>query len=309
MREPAMKPVLVVHGGAARLSAAQRLPAARAPFEAGMGEAIAAGMAVLQKGGAARDAVVEAVAALEDNPIFNAGRGSVYCRDGSVECCASVMCAETERAGAGALIQRVRNPVRAARLVLDHEHTLIVGETLEQLAREAGLDMVRSDYHMTPHRRAQWDRFKHRKEVVLDPTEFEEAEINVGADLPKGTVGAVAFDQRGQLAAATSTGGLVNQLPGRIGDSPVIGAGTWADQRVAVSATGDGDVFARVAFARRIADLIELRGVLPSTAARRALADVASGGGEGGCVMLDARGRVFGLHNSPDMHWASSEDG
>lgn len=296
-----MKPVLVVHGGAARLSAAQRLPAARAPFEAGMREAIAAGMAVLKKGGAAHDAVVEAVAAMEDDPMFNAGRGSVYCRDGSVECCASVMCGESGRAGAGALIRRVRNPVRAARLVLDHEHTLIVGETIEELAREASLDMVRSDYHMTPHRRAQWNRFKHRKDVVLDPTEFEDA------DLPKGTVGAVALDQRGQLAAATSTGGLVNQLPGRIGDSPVIGAGTWADERVAVSATGDGDVFARVSFARRIADLIELRGILPSTAGRRALADVASGGGEGGCVMIDARGRVFGLHNSPDMHWASSE--
>lgn len=303
-----VKPVLVVHGGAARLSAAQRTAEARAPFEAGMRAAVAAGMRVLKKGGASRDAVVEAVVAMEDNPIFNAGQGSVYCRDGSVECCASVMCGGSGQAGAGALIKRVRNPVRAARLVLDHEHTLIVGPTIEELAREAGLDMVRSDYHMTPHRRAQWNRFKHRTEVVLDPTEFDRDAQPTDDELTKGTVGAVALDQHGNLAAATSTGGLVNQLPGRVGDSPVIGAGTWADERVAVSATGDGDVFARVSFARRIADLVELRRVQPSTAARRALADVAAGGGEGGCVMIDAQGRVFGLHNSPDMFWAASAD-
>lgn len=295
-----MTPVLVIHGGAGRRSPSQKTPEALAPYQAELRDSIAAGMAVLEAGGAAVDAVVAAVAVLEDAPLYNAGQGSALCRDGSVECCASIMCGTTGRAGAACLLTTIKNPVRLARHVLDHEHTLIAGESAERLAETAALERTAPEAFITEARRAQWERIRHLDKTVLDPTSFEPGVES------KGTVGAVALDVQGHLAAATSTGGLVNQLPGRIGDSPVVGAGTWADERIALSATGDGDVFARLAFARRVADLVELAGMDPLEAALQTLKDVDAGGGEGGCIMVSRDGTVYAPHNSPDMFWMAS---
>jgi len=280
-----LTPVLAVHGGAGSLPARSLRGPARRAYERALARSLVAGQRVLARGGSAVHAVTAAVVVLEDDPLFNAGRGAVLCADGSVEMCASVMSGRNLRAGAMVGLRRVRNPVRAAVALMEHSHGLLFGAQAEAYARDAGLEMVAPGYFVTPHRVEQWKRCRRRGRLALD----------------HGTVGAVALDRRGNLAAATSTGGLVNQLPGRVGDTPVVGAGTWADDRCAVSATGRGDAFARVAFARHVADLIELRGLEPGTAARRALRLVARVRGSGGCIVVDAGGRVAWPFTSAQM--------
>jgi beta-aspartyl-peptidase (threonine type) len=227
--------------------------------------------------------VTEAVAALEDEPLFNAGRGAALCVDGSVELSAAVMSGRSRAIGAMVGLKRTRNPVRAARAIMGGSHG-------DDYAKGRGLEQVSSDYFRVPHRERQWERAKNRAVLHLDHS--EEAH---------GTVGAVARDRKGHLAAATSTGGLINQLPGRVGDSPVAGAGTWADAQCAVSATGTGDAFFRVAFARRVADLVELTGASLKDAAARALKDVRAVKGQGGCILVGTTGRPTFAFNSPQM--------
>jgi beta-aspartyl-peptidase (threonine type) len=238
-------------------------------------------------------AVTEAVVVLEDEPLFNAGRGAALCVDGSVELSAAVMSGRSHRSHAiGAMVglKRTRNPVRAARAIMGHSHCLLFGSHGDEYAEERGLEQVPIDYFLVPHRRRQWERTKNRALLHLDHS-----------DEAHGTVGAVARDRKGNLAAATSTGGLVNQLPGRVGDSPVAGAGTWADARCAISATGTGDAFFRVAFARRVADLVDLTSVPLEEAARRALDDVRTVKGQGGCILLGPAGAPTFAFNSPQM--------
>ena len=192
-------------------------------------------------------------------------------------------------------LKRTRNPVLAALELINHAHGLLFGNQGDEYAKLAGLEQVPPEYFRTPYRVRQLGRQKQRAgtETALDHNDDESAH---------GTVGAVALDRRGNLAAATSTGGLVNQLAGRVGDTPVIGAGTWADNRVcAVSATGKGDAFARVVFARRVADLMELSDMTPEQAALHALADVNRVKGQGGCLVLDSQGRLATPFNSPQM--------
>jgi beta-aspartyl-peptidase (threonine type) len=187
-------------------------------------------------------------------------------------------------------LKRTRNPVRAARAIMGHSHCLLFGSHGDAYAEERGLEQVPIDYFLVPLRKRQWERAKNRSLLHLDHS--EEAH---------GTVGAVARDRKGNLAAATSTGGLVNQLPGRVGDSPVAGAGTWADPRCAISATGTGDAFFRVAFARRVADLIELADAPLQEAAIRALDDVSVVKGQGGCILVSSAGEPRFAFNSPQM--------
>ncbi len=284
-----VEPVIAVHGGAGRISP-DVLQERRNEYETGLKRAIAAGQRVLTRGGSACDAVVQSVMSLEDNPLFNAGKGSVMCADGSIKLSASMMDGATERCGAIAGVERIRNPIQGAYTMLDHQHVLLIGEDAEHWIAENNLKREAPSYYATERRRKQWLRLRTARSRSTTSS-------NDG-----NTVGAVARDQDGHLAAATSTGGVVYQHPGRVGDSPVIGAGTWADDRTcAVSATGEGDFFFRNAFARRVADLIELAGYPLERACIVGLQEVRKLGGKGGCIAVDAAGNLSMPSNTRTM--------
>ncbi len=272
-----MKPVIAIHGGA---GFSRRTPPQ--PYRAGLARALAAGWDILARGGTSLDAVSAAVVALEDDALFNAGRGAVYNAAGEHELDASIMDGATLRAGAVAAVARIRNPVLAARAVMDHSpHVLLAGTGAERFARRHGLKMEKPSYFSTPARLAALrGNLKHHH----------------------GTVGAVALDRNGNLAAATSTGGFTGKLPGRVGDSPVIGAGTWADNATcALSGTGHGELFLRTALAHDVAARIRYGKQSLPGAARSALAAIARLGGDGGLVAIDRRGNLALPFNSEAM--------
>lgn len=284
---------VAIHGGAGRLSRRKRENPTRMKFEFAMKESLRAAQEVLAKGGTAVSAVVVAVTVLEDCPLFNAGRGAALCADGTVELSASLMCGRTLNVGAMARVQRVKNPIVASETLLNHHHGLLSGIQADAFAIAQGVEEVSSDYFVTLERLQQWENRKSSMDASRDANDD---------DGTHGTVGAVARDGRGDLAAATSTGGLVHQLPGRIGDTPVSGAGTWAqNQTCAVSATGKGDFFLRLGFARRVADLTELTDLSAGKAAVRALGEIENLGGQGGCIVIDSSGAIAMPFNSPQM--------
>ena len=260
--------LIAVHGGAGRLVADhdRRWPSRASALADGLG----AGLAVLQRGGAAVDAVVAAVLVLEDHEEFNAGRGSALTTAGAVEMDAAVADGTGCRSGAVAVVTGVRHPVAAARAVMDDgRHALLAGAAATDFARAAGLAFEAPEWFVTGTR--------------------PRPEEGRGGS----TVGAVALDRNGHLAAATSTGGRAGQAPGRVGDSPIIGAGTWADDRTcAVSATGHGEAFLRAAFAHEVDAQMRLGGCELDEACRRALARVEACEGAGGCVAVDRHGRL-----------------
>ena len=272
-----MKPVLAIHGGAgfSRKSAP-------GPYRAGLAHALDAGWAVLARGGSALDAVSVAVGVLEDDPLFNAGRGAVYNAAARHELDASIMDGASLRAGAVAAVSRIRNPILAARAVMEHSsHVLLAGQGAERFARGHGIAFASQRYFHTEARRRALQR-------------------NLQGH--HGTVGAVARDAAGNLAAATSTGGFTGKLPGRVGDSPIIGAGTWADNATcAVSGSGHGELFMRTALAHDVAARMRYRGDSLERAARAALAAIARLGGDGGLVAIDRRGNVAMPFNSEGM--------
>ncbi len=272
----------MVHGGAGHVARDRMEPGGAERVREGLRAALARGLALLEAGAPALDAVCEAVAELEARPEFNAGRGAVLARDGSVQLSASVMRGADRAAGAVAHVCDLLHPVRAARAVLaDGRAVLLVGEAASALGRAAGVPPASPDELIIPRRRADLER------ALRDGG----AELDLDAD--HGTVGAVACDARGRLAAATSTGGLTGQLPGRVGDSPLIGAGTWADDgSVAVSATGTGEVFIRAAFAHQVDALLRHAGLDLASACDRALEEVTRLGGRGGCVAVTPAGDI-----------------
>ena len=241
---PPPKVVLAIHGGAGGRPEGGLTAAEEAAYKADLEAALKAGLAVVQRDGTALDAVQAAVIVLEDSPRFNAGRGAVFNRDGRNELDAAIMDGKDRRAGAVAGVMRVKNPITAARAVMDKSgHVLMAGEAADRFAAAEKIQIVSPTYFWTAHR---WEQFQKR-------TKWRE-EKEKGADpYPKGTVGAVAVDRAGNLAAATSTGGLTDKRPGRVGDSPLIGAGTFADNATcAVSATGEGELFIRAVVAHDI---------------------------------------------------------
>jgi len=284
MQPPA---VLAVHGGAG--PAPDNEPdggASRWPGQAaGLAAALRAGLAVLAGGGRALEAVIAAVTVLEDDEHWNAGRGSALTADGTVEMDAAVADGEGRRIGGVACITGVRHPVLAARAVMDDgRHVLLSGPGAVDFARAAGLTVEPEEWFIIDRRRQALDRW-----------------------LSRGTVGAVARDAAGHLAAATSTGGRTGQLPGRIGDSPVPGAGTWADDAsCAVSATGVGEAFLRAGFAHEVDARLRLEGVDLDTACHEALAAVTAAGGDGGCIAVAGDGRPVLPFTTALMHrgWA-----
>ncbi|MEQ1505306.1 MAG: isoaspartyl peptidase/L-asparaginase, partial [Myxococcota bacterium] len=249
---------------------------------AGLRAALDAGAAVLRAGGSAVDASVAAVVVLEDDPLFNAGRGAVLAADGSVELDAAVMDGSDRRAGAIAGAKTPRNPILLARAVMDHTpHVLLAGAGADALAIERSLPIEPPSYFRTDERAAQLAR---AQGFTLDAA---------GTDV-YGTVGAVARDEAGHVAAATSTGGMTNKRPGRVGDSPILGAGTFAwDRTCAISGTGHGEPFVRLGVAARVSAWIELGGLTLAAAADRVIRDELPGlGGRGGLIAVDASGAI-----------------
>ncbi|MBI5070815.1 MAG: isoaspartyl peptidase/L-asparaginase [Deltaproteobacteria bacterium] len=289
-------PAIIVHGGAGHLGPDD--PASSggpdAPRLAGVRRAAAEALALLQRGGAALDAVELAVRILEDDPTYNAGTGSCLTADGEVEMDASIMEGEGLRCGAVAAVKDVQNPVSLARLVMERtEHVLLVGPGASALARAAGVPAVSNERLATAAQRAR----------------FEAARAGAPAAAPAkhGTVGAAARDRAGHLAAATSTGGTFLKRPGRVGDTPIIGAGTYADDMLAaVSCTGQGERFIRMTMARAAADLVGA-GHAPAEAAAQALRRMTGRvGGDGGLIVVGPVGEPGFAHNTPVMSRAWS---
>lgn len=263
---------------------------------AALKRAVAAGEDVLHRGGAALDAAIESVNVLEDEPLFNAGRGAVFTTDVTHEMDAAVMDGASRRAGAVAGIFGPRNPVTLARAVMERtDHVLLIGSGALRLARDAGLPFEEPPYFYTERRRRALEEalaLRANGQTIDDPA------------LRHGTVGAVARDRSGNLAAATSTGGVTGKLPGRVGDTPVIGAGTFADNRsCAVSATGDGEAFIRLCVAHEIDARVRLAGqTLEQAAAGVVMDDLTRIGGSGGVIAVDARGNVTTPFNCEGMY-------
>ncbi len=284
------RPALIVHGGAG-----SRPPELDAAQRAGCTTAVDAGWQILRRDGAAIDAVCAAVVVLENDPAFNAGRGSCLTSAGTVEMDASVMDGRTLRAGAVAVVRGVPNPVRLARAIMDDgRHLMFAGPEAERLAADLGIETCPPHALVTERQRQLWQRHLDRGgDAAISP---------VAGGHPAGTVGAVAIDSDGHVAAATSTGGVFFKLPGRVGDSALIGAGTYADDALgAVSATGLGEAIIRVVLAHRVADLLR-DGRDPTAAARvgiHALAQRTSA--TGGLIVVDPLGRVGCAANTPQM--------
>ncbi|MBY0422665.1 MAG: isoaspartyl peptidase/L-asparaginase [Parvularculaceae bacterium] len=287
---------IVIHGGAGALSKNKYTPAEEAAYRATLKQALDAGYGVLDKGGSSLDAVTTAIVILEDSPLFNAGKGAVFTRDGKNELDASLMDGKDLRAGAVVGVTRVKNPILLARAVMEKsEHVMMAREGAEAFAKEKGVALVDPAYFRTERR---WKEYQ-------DRLNEEKAKKGAGLepDAKHGTVGVVALDRAGNLAAGTSTGGMTLKRWGRVGDSPIIGAGTYADNRsCAVSATGWGEYFIRLTVARTICAEVEFGGAPLAAAADDVIMKrLPALGGDGGVVALDAKGNIAAPFNSEGM--------
>ena len=287
---------LAIHGGAGTILRSRMTPSREAAYHAGLRRALAAGRAVLADGGSALDAVSAAVMALEDEPLFNAGRGAVYTSSGKQEMDAAIMDGRDRSAGAVAGICGPRNPILAARKVMEQSgHVLLIGESAVEFCRSQGLAFEDPSYFHTDQRwQALQETLAMRRSGAEDQDESRR----------HGTVGAVARDRHGNLAAATSTGGMTAKRPGRVGDSPVIGAGTWADNETcAISATGHGEIFIRYAAAHEIAARMRHAGQTLEEASRAVVIDLlAPAGGSGGVIAVDHAGNIALPFNCSGMY-------
>jgi beta-aspartyl-peptidase (threonine type) len=283
---------LVVHGGAGVIERRLSTPEQDRDIRASLDRALEAGAAILAAGGDALDAVERAACVLEDDPAFNAGRGAVFTYQGTNELDAAVMEGTARNAGAVTGVTATRNPVSLARAVMEHSpHVFLSREGADQFSRERGLEQVGPEWFATPERRRQLEAMRGD-----DGHYFDE-------ELKYGTVGAVAVDIHGHVAAATSTGGLTGKRWGRIGDTPLIGAGTYADDRAgAVSATGAGEYFIRAAVAHEICARLRMCGESARDAADKVIADVGSLGGSGGVIVVTAAGDAAFAFNTPGMY-------
>lgn len=288
---------LVVHGGAGIIDRSRITPEQDRDIRSGLDRALAAGEAILGGGGAAIDAVEAAVRALEDDPNFNAGRGAVFTYDGRNELDAAIMDGSDRSAGAVTGVTTTRHPVSLARTIKDRSpHVLLRGRGADQFSREEGLEQVENSWFATDERRRQLDEMKANKVSAFD------------VDLKYGTVGAVALDSHGHVAAATSTGGLTGKRWGRIGDSPIIGAGTYADDgSAAVSATGSGEYFIRALAAYQVAERVKIGGESLRQALDDTLADVRSLGGGGGLIAVSPTGEMAWGFTTPGMYRAKAD--
>jgi beta-aspartyl-peptidase (threonine type) len=283
--------VMVIHAGAGTIKRDTMAPEREAQIRAALLEALQAGYSLLESGASALDAVEAACRVLEDSPEFNAGKGAVFTNQGKNEMDASIMDGSTTLAGAVASVTTIRNPISAARRVMENtKHVMLVGRGAELFAAEQGLEIIDPDYFFTQRR---WDALLKAKERERE----EEAE-------EKGTAAALALDSHGNLAAGTSTGGLTNKMHGRVGDTPIIGAGTYANNTTcAVSGTGQGEFFMRGLVAYQVSALMEFAGISVEEAAQRVIDErVTARGGQGGLIALDKHGNVAMPFNTAGMY-------
>ena len=290
----AAEPILVMHGGAG-VVAKEVTPEREREVRATLERALKAGYAILQGGGTSLDAVSATIVPLEDSPLFNAGKGAVFNHDGRNELDASIMDGATLRAGSVANVHKVRNPILLARAVMEKSaHVMLVGDGAEAFAQSIGMALVEPKYFYTEGR---W------QELQKALQEEQQKAADPGKAPHHGTVGAVALDQAGHLAAGTSTGGMTNKRWGRVGDSPVIGAGTYANAKCAVSATGWGEFYIRANAAHDICARVEYKGEPVAQAADDVvLGIVPKLGGDGGVIALDAAGNIAMPFNTEGMY-------
>ncbi|MDM2843718.1 beta-aspartyl-peptidase [Citrobacter portucalensis] len=296
------KAVIAIHGGAGAITRSQLSQEQELRYIQALSDIVETGQRMLEDGRSALDVVTEAVRLLEECPLFNAGIGAVYTRDETHELDACVMDGNTLNVGAVAGVSHLRNPILAARLVMERSpHVMMIGEGAENFAIAQGMERVSADIFSTPERYAQLLAARTAGETVLDHSASPLDENN-----KMGTVGAVALDMFGNLAAATSTGGMTNKLPGRVGDSPLVGAGCYANNAsVAVSCTGTGEVFIRALAAYDIAALMDYGGLSLSEACERVVMEkLPALGGSGGLIAIDHEGNVALPFNSEGMYRA-----
>jgi len=298
-----------IHGGAGALPREDMTPGQADRIHAAIYAGLLAGYGILQTSGASLDAVETAVSVLEDCPLFNAGRGSAFTREGQVEMEASIMDGSNLRAGAALLLRRVRNPVKLARLVMERTpHVALAGEAAERFATDHGLRMEAPEFFHTASRWEAMVRMRETNGTALS----EDIVVSADPDSPEaaGTVGAVALDRAGNLAAATSSGGTTNKLPGRIGQACIVGAGVYANNATcAVSCTGQGEAFMRGVAAHDVSALMEHRGLGLAGAVEGVVRDRLPG--MGGMIALDREGNVAALFNTRGMYrgWVDANGG
>ncbi len=298
---------IVIHGGAGALAPGRYSPEEEAAYKAKLTEALDIGYSVLEDGGSALDAVEAAIVLLEDSPLFNAGKGAVFTREGKNELDASIMDGASLNAGAVAGVVKVKNPIRLARAVMENsEHVMFARDGAEEFAKQQGLETVKKKYFYTDKR---WRAYKEALQAEKQKSDKESA---MPAGFKYGTVGAVALDKNGNLAAGTSTGGMTLKRYGRVGDSPIIGAGVYADNKsCAVSSTGHGEYFMRLTIARDICAQVEYGGRSVEDAANDVIHNRLDAlGGGGGVIALGADGSYAMVFNSKGMFRAvKSESG
>ncbi len=313
------KITLVLHGGAGTITRQNMTAEKEKAYREVLEQALQAGYALLKKGGTSLDAVEATIHVMEDSPLFNAGKGAVFTHEGKNELDAAVMDGKTLKAGAVASVTTIRNPISAARVVMEKsEHVMLIGKGAETFAKDKGLTIVDPSYFYTESRWQALQKAIKEEKVKLDHTEeapkkpakapknaSSRAEELIFTEGKKfGTVGCVALDQYGNLAAGTSTGGMTNKRYGRVGDAPIIGAGTYADNNTcAVSATGHGEYFIRSVVAYDIAALMHYKGLSVQEASKEVVNQkLVERGGEGGVIALDAKGNFSMPFNSEGMY-------
>jgi L-asparaginase / beta-aspartyl-peptidase len=299
---------MVLHGGAGNIDPEMLTPERQAEYRTVLEGALRAGHHVLDQGGESVEAVVAAITVLEDSPLFNAGKGAVFNHDGKNELDAAIMDGRTLAAGAVAGLHRVKNPILLARRVMQASpHVMLIGEGAEEFAKSQGIELVDPGYFFTEYR---WQQLQRALEVEKKEHGPSAQQLPAGAseglepgELKFGTVGAVALDKQGHLAAGTSTGGITNKRFGRVGDSPVIGAGTYANPGCAVSATGHGEFFIRYTVAHDLCARMQYQGTRLEAAAKTVVMDVlVKAHGDGGVIAMDGEGHVAMVFNTKSMY-------
>lgn len=301
------KYVMVIHGGAGTILKKNMTPEKEAAYVAALTKALQTGYDVIKSGKSSLDAVEATILVMEDSPLFNAGKGAVFTHEGKNEMDAAIMDGKTLAAGTVAGVTTIRNPISAARAVMEKsEHVMMVGRGAEAFARQAGLTIVDPSYFYTKER---WDGLQKAlaedsAKAVLDHGNKKSMKLGtINRDYKFGTVGAVALDQQGNLAAGTSTGGMTNKKYGRVGDSPIIAAGTYANNETAgISCTGWGEFFIRSVVAYDISAMMEYKNMSVADASKAALDKMKKLGGDGGLIALDRKGNVTMPFNTEGMY-------
>ncbi|MDX1652401.1 MAG: isoaspartyl peptidase/L-asparaginase [Brumimicrobium sp.] len=303
-------PTLVIHGGAGTILKENMTPELEAAYTAKLTAALNAGYSILHSGGTSNEAVIAAIQIMEESPLFNAGVGAVFTYEGTNELDASFMDGQTGKAGAVAGVKRIKSPIMAAYTVMKKSpHVMMAGEGAESFSRDQGLEMVEPEYFYSPERREQLKKMQDEK---IKEKNKDKSYIPYESDYKYGTVGAVALDKNGNISAGTSTGGMTNKRYGRIGDSPIIGAGTYANNSTCgVSATGHGEYFIRNVVAYDIAARMKYKGESLETASHTIVENLKKIGGAGGVICLDHQGNISTPFNTPGMYrgWITKKGG